>query len=121
MRQCLLLLVVFSFLLRHDAAAQQVAAEREKANKALRSPAIDTTQVESLLFMTADYVLKPGENKTHIDSAELLLRRAEKESKKLAYKKGIARSYLYYAMLFRETNRMEEGQKYCDSALHLSK
>ncbi len=79
----------------------------------------DTNQVISLLKLSKYYILKPGENKTDIDSALLFIQRAEKLSTALSYHEGICDCLYQNSIAYRERGDRSKSKQYAQTAVEV--
>lgn len=117
-------LLVFAMLVAvmYTASGQRLSLfEKKKALARYSSDAMDTARVELLLSTAIDYVLKPGELKADMDSANNLIEQAQKIASQISYKLGRAKILLYRATLSRESGERRKGILFVDSALALAK
>lgn len=92
-------------------------AELNQAMLSLKNVPVDSSGVELLLRISRNYIIKPGEAKQDMDSALLLIRKAETLSKKINYPKGICNSAYQYAMALRESGEKEKAKQYANTAI----
>ena len=81
----------------------------------------DSAQARLLLDLALDYVRKPGEYNTDLDTAIVLVKQVESINQKLQDKKTAARCYFVYSNALREGGKAEVGKQYIEKSLEVYK
>ncbi|QEE50815.1 hypothetical protein FUA48_14880 [Flavobacterium alkalisoli] len=74
-------------------------------------------KADLLQELSSYYILKPGEEKSDMDSAKVYLQQAEKICREIAYHKGEGNNYLLFAGAYREGGDRVTGKKYAQKAI----
>ncbi len=88
-------------------------------NALLQKSKVDTQRVNLLLEAALVYVMKPGMEKNHFDSALSFINQAMNVSGSLNEPVSQGRCFSVYSQLYREGNQTEQGKKYIDSAISI--
>jgi len=94
--------------------------ELQQSLKLLQQNKRDTSEVELLIRLAYHYVTKRGEEKSDMDSAAMLLNRAEGLSKALAYSKGMVGVCVRRTALLKELKETDKARALCDSAISMA-
>ncbi len=92
-------------------------AALQQSLQALAASKFDTARIELLLQLSKHYIFKPGEIKTDLDSAILLIEQAATLSKKLSYNKAIAAATTSVSMAYREKGDRIKGKEFALKAI----
>ncbi|MFT3822698.1 MAG: histidine kinase dimerization/phosphoacceptor domain -containing protein [Chitinophagaceae bacterium] len=121
MLKCLFIIALSFCTTANIYAQEDLKAEEVPGTIAsLKAGKQDTSQVNTLLRLSHFYIFKPGENKTDLDSAVLLINQATELSKKLSYNEGLANCNYQLSMAFREKGEKEKGKSYITSAIAIA-
>lgn len=117
------LVAVFFILLLPSIAFAQAAGRSIAVIKAdLKKVNDNAGQAKLLLELALAYVKKPGEEKSDLDSALLLVKQAETVNSKLLRKKDIAaKIYFTYSQVYREKGEEAIGITFINRSLNLYK
>ncbi|MEO8770811.1 MAG: sensor histidine kinase [Ferruginibacter sp.] len=112
--------LIFFFLLlsfTYSCAQNSSAALISEAKNKLQKAKSDTGRADLLCKLALLYVYKPGENKTDLDSAILLLKQAEALNNHPVDSAIQARIYFAYANTYREAGSKDVARQYIDKAI----
>lgn len=88
----------------------------------LKTSNSDLTRSNAMLDLALGYILKPGEFANDLDSAHLLIGKAEVINKEgLGNKEVEAKIYYTYSNLFREKGDQDKGKLFCQKSIEIYK
>lgn len=116
-----LLLTCLGFTIALYGIGQDLSApEFQQLLSRLRQNTRDSAGVNVMLRLAKYYITKPGETKKDLDSAFLLVRRAELLSKKLSYQEGLIQVNILQAAATRESGEPSKAKPFAEKAVELS-
>jgi len=117
-----LILIILLATARLPCPAQQTQLKSiDEIRTALKQSTTDTGKANQLLNLALCYVYKPGETANDLDSALLLVKKAEGINADLHNKKIEAKSYYVYSNALREKGNTTLGREYIEKSLALYK
>jgi len=96
------------------------AQQQDELLYQLKNSKPGTQKINTLLQLSDYYIFKESENKTNLDSAFTFTQQAEKESQRIQYQRGIARSFALYSRIYEEQRNKDKTLYFANKALKIA-